>query len=165
MLFYLFCCLINFDYLSVFKWQINCISSLPGTCVKCALSTYFFWNVCHTQAFCRPLLSTALRITWPEQGSCLGLSVTTRTQNWFYKVRLTTTRSYIIRSAWKISSKINWYLFTSAVPRLRSGDMLQTFVKWEGASSTSSSPQLHANESKISRFSGANLHLLWTYHL
>ena len=73
--------------------------------------------------------------------------------------------SYIISWAWKISSKINWNLLTSAVPRLRSGEMLQTFVKWEGASSTSSSHQLHANECKISRFSGANLHSLWTYHL
>ena len=51
-----------------------------------------------------------LRITWPEEESCLGLSVTTWIQYWFYKVRLTTSRwsvaSYIISSAWKMSSII-----------------------------------------------------------
>ena len=49
-----------------------------------------------------------LRITWPEEKSCLGLSVTTWILYWFYKVRLTTLRrqsvaSYIIISAWKMS--------------------------------------------------------------
>ena len=52
-----------------------------------------------------------LRITWPEEESCLGLSVTIWIQYWFYKVRLTTSRrlsvaSYIISSAWKMSSII-----------------------------------------------------------
>ena len=38
-------------WLPVFKWQIEylvneCISSLPGNCVKCAVSTYcFLWSV------------------------------------------------------------------------------------------------------------------------
>ena len=52
-----------------------------------------------------------LTITWPEEESCLGLSVTIWIQYWFYKVRLTTSRrlsvaSYIISSAWKMSSII-----------------------------------------------------------
>ena len=53
-----------------------------------------------------------LKITWPEEESCLGLSVTTWIQYWFYKVnRLTTSRgqsvaSYIISSAWKMTSII-----------------------------------------------------------
>ena len=56
-------------------------------------------------------VSNTLRITWPEEKSCLGLSVTTWIQYWFYKVRLTMSRrqsvaSYIISSAWKMSSII-----------------------------------------------------------
>ena len=55
-------------------------------------------------------VSNTLRITWPEEESCLGLWVTTWIQYWFYKVRLTTSRrsvaSYIISSAWKMSSII-----------------------------------------------------------
>ena len=56
-------------------------------------------------------VSHTLRITWPEEESCLGLSLTTWIKYWFYKVRLTTSRrqsvvSYIISSAWKMSSII-----------------------------------------------------------
>ena len=164
MLFNLFCCLINFDYLSVFKWQINCISSLPGTCVKCALGTYFFWNVCHTSVLpSSSFYRTKNHLT--GTGKLFRLISNNTNSKLILQSSINENASYIISSAWKISSKINWYLLTSAVPRLRRGDMLQTFVNWEGASSTSSSPQLHAKECKISRFSGANLHLPWTYYL
>ena len=71
-----------------------------------------YWTKARKQPAPFKWASNTLRITWPEEESCLGLSVTTWIQYWFYKVdRLTTSRgqsvaSYIISSAWKMSSII-----------------------------------------------------------
>ena len=49
-----------------------------------------YWTKQRKNQLTSKWVSNTLRITWPEQGSCL--SVTTWIQYWFYKVRLTKSR-------------------------------------------------------------------------